>query len=73
VLHCRDEAAVPITEGRLLAARIPGARFVELPSRNHLVIPQEPAWEIFLRALGEFMEWDTDVSIQTTLRASNSQ
>ncbi|HYD16409.1 MAG TPA: alpha/beta fold hydrolase [Candidatus Nanoarchaeia archaeon] len=58
VLHSRDEAAVPIKEGRLLAARIPGAKFVELPSRNHLVIPQEPAWEIFVRELGKFMEWD---------------
>jgi len=58
VLHCRDEAAVPVAEGRLVAARIPGAKYVELPSRNHLVIPQEPAWGVFLDAIGEFLEWD---------------
>ncbi|HVP54986.1 MAG TPA: alpha/beta fold hydrolase [Candidatus Eisenbacteria bacterium] len=68
VLHSRDEAAVPVTEGRLLASRIPGAKFVELPSRNHLVIPQEPAWAVFLRALGEFLEWDNDAGLTSATR-----
>jgi pimeloyl-ACP methyl ester carboxylesterase/DNA-binding winged helix-turn-helix (wHTH) protein len=58
VLHSGEDAAIPVTEGRLLAARIPTAKFVELPSCNHLVVPQEPAWGVFLQALGEFMEWD---------------
>ncbi len=57
VLHSRDEFAVPIAEGRLVASRIPGAKFVEVPSRNHLVIPQEPAWAIFVAELGRFMGW----------------
>jgi hypothetical protein len=34
VLHCRDELQVPFEEGRLLAAKIPGARFVPLEGRN---------------------------------------
>jgi len=67
VLHSRDDAAVPVSEGRLLAARIPGAKFVELPSRNHLVIPQEAAWDVFLQALGEFMEWDDDMKVAPTV------
>ena len=58
VLHGRDDASIPLAEGRLLAARIPGAKFVELPTCNHLVIPPEPAWDIFLEAVSEFMEWD---------------
>lgn len=71
VLHCKDDAAIPVTESRLLAARIPGARFVELPSRNHLVLPQEPAWEMFLEALHEFMEWDSvDSATPSRQRAS---
>jgi len=57
VLHGRDDAAIPIAEGRLLAARIQGAKFVELPTCNHLVIPPEPAWDIFLEAVSEFMGW----------------
>lgn len=73
VLHCKDDAAIPVTEGRLLAARIPGAKFVELPSRNHLVLPQEPAWEMFLEALHEFMEWDSaDSATPSRRRASRA-
>ncbi len=35
-----------------------GAKFVELPSPNHIVIAQEPAWKVFVKALGEFLEWE---------------
>ena len=47
VLHARNEEAVPLSQGRLLAARIPGAKFVELDSRNHILLEHEPAWERF--------------------------
>ena len=39
VLHARDDRVVPVEEGRLLAARIPGARFVLLDSSNHILLP----------------------------------
>jgi DNA-binding winged helix-turn-helix (wHTH) protein/pimeloyl-ACP methyl ester carboxylesterase len=58
VMHCSDDEAVPIAEGRLVAARIPKSQFVELPSRNHLVIHSEPAWPIFVNKLSEFMGWN---------------
>lgn len=45
VLHARDDQRVPFAEGRHLAARIPGARLVSLPSRNHLLLEHEPAWQ----------------------------
>ena len=74
VLHSREDAAIPVTEGRLLAARIPGAKFVELPSCNHLVVPQEPAWGVFLQALGEFMAWDEGDKVAAAgLQASSSR
>src|SRR4051794_25852758 len=57
VLHCQGDVVVPFDEGRLLAAGIPGARFVPLPSRNHLLLEQEPAWQMVLRELGEFLGW----------------
>jgi pimeloyl-ACP methyl ester carboxylesterase/DNA-binding CsgD family transcriptional regulator len=47
VLHARDEEAVPLSQGRLAAAEIPGAKFVELHSRNHILLESEPAWERF--------------------------
>ena len=36
VLHRRGDRAVPVAEGRALAAGIAGARFVELEGRSHL-------------------------------------
>ena len=42
---------VPIAEGRLLASGIPGAEFVELDSRNHVLLEHEPAWQRFREAV----------------------
>ena len=57
VIHCdRDHAVLP-ERGRLLAAGIPGARYVSLPSANHLMLEEEPAWSLFLEELGLFLNW----------------
>jgi pimeloyl-ACP methyl ester carboxylesterase/DNA-binding CsgD family transcriptional regulator len=55
VLHARDDALVPFSEGRLLATLIPGARFVPLESRNHILLADEPAWEAFRVELSAFL------------------
>lgn len=55
VAHARDEVAVPFEEGRLLATRIPGARFIPLESRNHVLLATEPAWQTFLREVRAFL------------------
>jgi len=34
VFHSQDDARIPFDEGRRVAASIPGARFVSLPSRS---------------------------------------
>ena len=60
VFHCQEDGVVPFNEGRLLAAGIRGAKFVPLPSRNHLVLAHEPAWQILLRELGEFLGWPSE-------------
>lgn len=54
VLHARHDEVVPFAEGRLLASSIRGAEFVELASRNHVLLAQEPAWQDFKRAVLEF-------------------
>jgi pimeloyl-ACP methyl ester carboxylesterase len=54
VLHARGDLSIPFEEGRLIAGLIPGARFVSLETRNHLMMESEPAWQVFLTALGEF-------------------
>lgn len=55
VLHGRDDAVVPIAEGRLIAAGIRGAQFVELDSRNHILLENEPAWQRFGEEVAEFL------------------
>lgn len=62
VMHSRDDAAVPVQDGRLIASRIRGARFVELPSRSHLVAPGDPAWELFVEEFSTFMGWQEEES-----------
>jgi predicted ATPase/DNA-binding SARP family transcriptional activator/pimeloyl-ACP methyl ester carboxylesterase len=55
VTHCRDDAAVPFQEGRILASELQAARFVPLDSKNHLLLPDEPAWERFLHEIHRFV------------------
>jgi DNA-binding winged helix-turn-helix (wHTH) protein/pimeloyl-ACP methyl ester carboxylesterase len=57
VIHCDRDHAVPPEKGHLLAAEIPGARYVSLPSANHLMLAEEPAWSLFLDELGLFLNW----------------
>ena len=59
VFHCDRDRAVPPEEGSILAAEIPGARFVPLSSPNHLLLADEPAWRVFIEELGRFLEWPT--------------
>jgi pimeloyl-ACP methyl ester carboxylesterase/DNA-binding CsgD family transcriptional regulator len=55
VVHGRNDAIVPIAEGRLLAERIPAAQFVELDSDNHVLLGDEPAWERFREVALDFL------------------
>ena len=54
VIHSRDDEVCPISESRLLASGIPGAQFVELDSRNHILLEDEPAWKRFQEAVLDF-------------------
>jgi pimeloyl-ACP methyl ester carboxylesterase/DNA-binding CsgD family transcriptional regulator len=56
VLHARGDAVVPIAEGRVLASSIPGAEFVELDSRNHILLEHEPAWQRFCESVLAFLQ-----------------
>ena len=55
VLHPHGDARVPYEEGRRLAALIPGARFVTLDSRNHVLLAGEPAFDALLSELHAFL------------------
>jgi len=54
VLHARHDAVHPFEQGLALAAGIPGAEFVQLDSANHVILPQEVAWETLFGAIRRF-------------------
>jgi pimeloyl-ACP methyl ester carboxylesterase/DNA-binding CsgD family transcriptional regulator len=54
VVHARRDEIVPFSSGKTLAAEIPNAEFVELDSRNHILLAEEPAWTRFKEAVLEF-------------------
>lgn len=55
VFHAKDDPCFPFEEGRLLASLIPNARFLPLPSKNHLPFETEAAWPLFLSELRNFL------------------
>lgn len=63
VLHARGDMRCPFEEGRRVAERIPGGRFVELDGQNHLLLENEPAWPHFLREVRSFL----GVSVEPSL------
>jgi DNA-binding NarL/FixJ family response regulator len=68
VLHARQDASIPMEEGRLLATMIPDSRFVQLESRNHILLEQEPAWGRFLAEVRAFLGVGTDTPDQSPSR-----
>jgi pimeloyl-ACP methyl ester carboxylesterase/DNA-binding CsgD family transcriptional regulator len=62
VLHARGDEVVPLSMGKMLAAEIPNAAFVELDSRNHVLLEDEPAWTRFQEAVLQFTERAPDVA-----------
>lgn len=59
VIHSRHERMNDFEHGRTLAAGIPGARLVPLESRNHILLENEPAWQVFVREVTAFLAEDS--------------
>jgi DNA-binding SARP family transcriptional activator/pimeloyl-ACP methyl ester carboxylesterase len=55
VLHSRGDQRIPLDRGRELATGIPGARFVSLESRNHLILEHEPAFDSWVSETFRFL------------------
>jgi pimeloyl-ACP methyl ester carboxylesterase/DNA-binding CsgD family transcriptional regulator len=73
VMHCRDDGVVPIEEGHVLAAGIPGAQFIELDSKNHVLLENEPAWKRFCDEVLDFMGLHVSASVESTAFAALSR
>jgi pimeloyl-ACP methyl ester carboxylesterase/DNA-binding CsgD family transcriptional regulator len=55
VMHARGDPTIPFEEGRKVAALVPGARFVPLETRNHILLEGEPSWTQFIQVVEEFL------------------
>ncbi len=55
VVHCVGDSAAPLSEGKLLASRIPGAKFVTLNSRSHMVFESDLEFPRLLQAIRDFL------------------
>ncbi len=55
VMHCRGDLRVPFEQGRMIAAAIPGARFVPLESENHVPLKGEPAFDRLIEEVDAFL------------------
>ena len=55
VIHSDQDAVAPLSEGRFIGASIPGARFVLLKSKNHMLFEKEPDFPKFIKSIREFV------------------
>jgi pimeloyl-ACP methyl ester carboxylesterase len=55
VVHARGDLSVPFELGREIASMVPNARFLPLDSNNHILLPGEPAGDVLLNALVDFI------------------
>lgn len=69
ILHCRGDMRVPFEEGCKLAGAIPWARFVQLESANHVLLPDEPAWTVLHDELARFLGQDEPAARCTVRQA----
>lgn len=59
VLHVQGNKIVDFADGRELASLIPGARFVPLEGKNHILLEDDPVWPRFLAEVREFLGTET--------------
>jgi pimeloyl-ACP methyl ester carboxylesterase len=62
VLHSRDDQFISAKLGQQIAAGIAGARFVGLPSSNHILLANEPAFTRLTAEIGAFLAAETAAS-----------
>lgn len=60
VMHLKDDRAVSFDEGRWTAAHIPGARFIPLEGKNHIILTNDPGWSHFWREFYQFLGVPSD-------------
>ena len=68
VLHSTGDRMNRFEFGRELASGIADARLVALPSNNHIVLSDEPAWAIFIDEVRRFLQLEPRTSAAEPIR-----
>jgi pimeloyl-ACP methyl ester carboxylesterase len=55
VIHGRNDLVIPFSDGKELAAGIPGARFVPLETKSHIPLADDPAWSRMESEIQDFL------------------
>jgi pimeloyl-ACP methyl ester carboxylesterase len=55
IFHCTDDARVPFSEGKYMAANIKNSRFVPIKSKNHVLLETEKGWGLFKEEVTKFL------------------
>ena len=58
VLQAIGDRSTTFDNGVEVSAKIPGARLVPMESRNHILLADEPAWQVFMGEVAAFLEPD---------------
>lgn len=55
IVHSDEDAIAPVSEGKFLASRIPGAQFIQLKSKNHMMFGNEPDFPKLISSIIDFV------------------
>jgi pimeloyl-ACP methyl ester carboxylesterase/DNA-binding CsgD family transcriptional regulator len=70
ILHSTGDRMNSFEYGRRLASSIADARLVALDSENHIVLEEEPAWQVFLDEVRQFLAADAE-GTRTSIRVED--
>jgi len=73
VIQAKHDTAVFFEQGRQTATHIPGARFVVLDSKNHILMRNEPAWFYFWNEFYRFLGIEAEFVVQAGKTASSTE
>ena len=55
VAHGLGDSIHPFSQAQLIAAHLSNARILQLETANHLISPREPAFEVLMQAIDQFL------------------
>jgi len=56
IFHCTEDARVPFSEGKFLAANIKNSKFIPINSKNHILLENEEGWNVFKKEVSNFLK-----------------